>query len=74
VSLRNCRECGKLFAQNRPSDHLCVNCAIVQEDEFKICREFVRNHPASTVVQMSEQTGIPLTRITGWIRDGRMTI
>lgn len=71
MSLLNCIHCGKLFVQNRLVLEICPACFALQEREFLLCREYLREHP-TTVQELSENTRISLSRMMDWIREGRI--
>jgi hypothetical protein len=74
MSLSNCVRCGKLFAQHRTSDMACENCFTVHETEFLLCKDYLRDHPAATLNELSVNTGLPLQRLASWIREGRIQV
>ncbi len=74
MSLSNCVRCGKLFAQIRISDMACNDCFNLHETEFHLCKDYLIDHPAATLNELSVNTGIPMQRISSWIREGRIQI
>jgi NMD protein affecting ribosome stability and mRNA decay len=74
VSLSNCIRCGVLFANNRLFDQVCNDCFDQHEKEFHLCKDYIRSHPTTVLTEISEKTGVPLHRITEWIREGRIQI
>lgn len=70
MQLRNCTRCGKLFAYvNRP---VCPACAKLEEEEFEQVKQYLRQHPYATVLEVAEATGIDQHRIQEWVRQGRL--
>lgn len=63
-----CLWCHRPLASDSESDY-CPSC---QESlEFREVREYVRTHEVNEF-QLAEAFGIPLRRVKGWIRDGRL--
>lgn len=70
MELRNCRRCGKVFAYvNNP---LCPKCVEVEEEEFKLVREYVASHDKPTVQETAEATGVDEKQILKFLREGRL--
>lgn len=70
ADLRNCPECGKLFAYQ--GKNLCRKCQEKEEDEYLIVRRYVRDHPGATVFEVADATGIEEEKILGFLREGRL--
>jgi acyl CoA:acetate/3-ketoacid CoA transferase beta subunit len=47
---------------------------VLQEQEFQLCRDYLRKHPKVTLQEVSENTGIPLKIMMSWIREGRLRV
>lgn len=73
-NLDNCLRCGDLFVL--VSRQICPKCVKKVEQEFKICSQFLRNKQkrSSTIVEMSEKTGVSVTQITEFIREKRLLV
>lgn len=70
ADLRNCPECGRLFAyQGR---NLCKKCQEEEENEYLVVRRYVREHPGATVFEVAEETGVEEEKILQFLRDGRL--
>lgn len=70
--LRNCSRCGRLFGYaGRP---LCSFCIEEEEDEYKIVREFLYENPGSTIIEVSEATGVDSEKIMRFLREERLQI
>ena len=72
MALLNCARCGKLFAQDRLAQEVCLTCFALQEQEFQLCGDYLSKHPTTTIQELSENTGIPLSRMMNWITEGRI--
>lgn len=70
AELRNCAECGRLFAyQGR---NLCSKCLKKEEDQYNIVRRYVRDNPGASVFEVADATGIEEEKILQFLRDGRL--
>lgn len=71
MELRNCSRCGKLF---RSTGHrMCSECREQLDGEFKLVRDYLREHPGARVFAVSQATGVPSSRIYNMVREGRLT-
>lgn len=66
--LRNCRRCGKLFSYLGAS--VCQECREKEERQYEILKEYLTEHPRATVQETSKDTGVPVARITDFLRRG----
>lgn len=68
--LRNCPECGRVFAY--VGKNLCHKCIEKEEEEFRVVRTYVREHPGATIIETSEETGVDEETILIFLREGRL--
>ncbi|MFC4303181.1 hypothetical protein [Cohnella boryungensis] len=61
MELINCGRCGKLQVQ-RP-DTLCKECQQIYISEALIVKEYIKNNPGATVMDLVQHTGYSLKRI-----------
>jgi len=66
----NCPRCGRVFVRIREA--VCEACVKQEEDNFEKVREFVKEHPHKTIKEVAEECEVPMKRILGYIRDGRL--
>lgn len=71
MDLRNCSRCGKLFRSTGLT--ICSECKAHLDEEFKIVRDYLREHPGARVFEVSQATGVPASRIYNMVREGRLT-
>lgn len=71
ANLRNCSECGRLFAYQQGRS-VCSRCLEKEEEEYLVVRRYVRDHPGATVFEVAEETGIEEEKILQFLRDGRL--
>jgi predicted amidophosphoribosyltransferase len=69
--LRNCRDCGKLFVGSLP---LCPDCRQAEDDAFGQVREYLRRHPAASIPETSEATGVAPALVRRFVEEGRLTL
>jgi len=69
AELKNCLQCGRLFAGQ---GKLCRKCQETEEDDFLVVRRYIRDHPGSSVFEVSEATGIEESKILHFLREGRL--
>lgn len=71
MDIRNCVRCGRIF--RKVSLPFCPACVKLDQEEFERVRRYLKEHPNATVVEVSEETDVPVNRIYGWVREGRLT-
>ena len=70
AQLKNCKRCGKLFAYLNNVN--CPDCARVEEEEFDLVREYVKDHDLPTIPETAAATGVAEKYILRWVREGRL--
>lgn len=71
MNLRNCPECGKVFTYVRTN--LCPECQKVDEENYKIVRKYIAEHPGVGITEVSENTGIAEEKILRYLKEGRFS-
>lgn len=71
LDLRNCPNCGRLFAK-KPGVDFCPVCLDTEEEDFQKVKSFLWDHPNSTIEVVHEKTGVSRERIIKFIRDDRL--
>jgi hypothetical protein len=61
MPLINCKQCGVLVL-NAKTDY-CHDCQVERDNCFFTMRNYLRKNPKSTVWEVHEKTGIPLSQI-----------
>ena len=69
----NCRQCGRLF-QYVGISHMCPDCRNEDEATLKVVRDYIWEHQGATTHEVSEATGVSVTRIEKFIREERLEI
>lgn len=70
--LRNCLRCGKLFAYS--CSPICNNCLSIEEEEFKLVKEYVYDNPGAIIPEVSDATGVSIDKIMRFLREERLEI
>lgn len=71
--LKNCKNCGRMFS-SIGGQLFCSKCRTDDESDFKIVREYIYDHPDSTVHDVHEGTGVLEEIILKFLRQGRLTL
>ncbi|MGZ9586272.1 TIGR03826 family flagellar region protein [Paenibacillus marinisediminis] len=72
MELSNCYRCGRLFA--KAFRDLCPHCLKDIEVEYNKCVDYLRTERKATMFELSEATGVSMSQITKFIREGRISI
>lgn len=72
MDLRNCPECGKVFAFIRTN--LCSSCQQIDEENFKKVRMFIAKNPGEDIVTVSKETEVSENKIIRYLRDGKIAV
>lgn len=70
--LDNCPRCGRLYVRHRYP--LCPHCIEKREQDFSLCREYLRDNPETKMKELSEATGVKVQQIIQFIVEGRLII
>jgi hypothetical protein len=67
-----CRICGRLFA--RDGNQECPECHEKDLAEYRIIREYISTHHNVSAVDLNAATGIAISTILRFIKDGRVEL
>lgn len=67
--LRNCRECGNVYAG---TGDRCPACRQRYEEAFAQVSRFLRANPDATIDRVAEETGVKHALILEFLREGRL--
>lgn len=70
LNLKNCKRCGKLF--NFHDHNVCPACIGKDEEDFQKIRDYMREHPGVSTLELSQKTGVEPATITRFLREGRL--
>ena len=71
MNLKNCPQCGKLFASEH-GEKLCPVCLEDEESDFQKVKEFLWDNPKATIEEVHKETGVERDLIIKFIRDDRL--
>ena len=75
MDVRNCRMCGKLYNFiGGPYRNLCPNCIEKMEKKVDEVKEYIEEHKAATINEVSEECDVSSRQIEQWIREERLMI
>ena len=72
MEMAKCAKCKNLFPKFR--EPICEACIKEEEHLFESVKEYLRDHPKTTVGEVSEATGVSTKKIFGYLRDGRIEV
>lgn len=72
MDIRKCKNCGRFFQYH--SSKYCPACVIELDQVFIKLREYIYENPDSTVIEVSENTGVDTEIIMEFLRDGKLEL
>ncbi len=70
--IRNCPRCGKIFTYiSRP---ICNSCLDMEENEFKVVKEYIYDNPGASISEVSAATEVSVEKIMRFLREERLEI
>jgi len=72
MELAKCAKCKNVFPRVR--EPICEKCLKEEEQLFETVKEYLRDHPKSSVSDVAEATGTSARKILGYLRDGRIEV
>lgn len=70
-NITNCKKCGRLFTQTS-SKRICPDCMKEIEEKFTEVREYVRDHPEASIMEVAKQNDVSVELIKQWVREERL--
>lgn len=70
MNLINCQECGKVFAS--AGQKVCPDCSKSEEEKYELVKDYLWDHPNSTVKTVSDATGVEEKLIIKFIKENRL--
>jgi len=71
MELRNCKKCGKL---HYGTGRICSECLRKEEEKFELVKKYLKEHPDSALIRVSEETGVTVSEIERFLREGRLEV
>lgn len=69
-----CPKCNTPFEETESSVYICSNCGYEEPTEFGIVRAYLEEHGNSTAIEIARDTGISISKINSFLRNGRLEI
>jgi len=71
MEVRNCLRCGEVY---RPiaGRRICAACVEADRQEYQSVREYLRRRPKSTMLEVSDATGVSIKKLQEYVREGRL--
>ncbi|MDR7856906.1 hypothetical protein [Tissierella sp.] len=66
-----CKSCGKMFEKD--GKPYCMDCNEKIGKENNLIMEYIREHPASTIMEIIMETGVSLKSIDRLVKDGNIS-
>lgn len=66
--------CFKCGSEMSPGEYTCKVCGQNDMDEYRMIRNYVRSFPNSNAMQIANATGISISKILRYIKDGSLTV
>ncbi|MGG1663764.1 hypothetical protein [Brevibacillus sp. NRS-1366] len=66
-----CFTCGNILD---PGEHSCKVCGQNDMDDYRMIRNYVRSYPNSNAMQIANATGISVSKILRYIKNGSLTV
>ena len=70
MDIRNCRRCGKLFSST--GSPVCSGCTRQDQEDFDKVRDFLFDHPNSTILEIAKATEVDGKTISRFLKEGRL--
>lgn len=71
MELKNCKRCGKL---HYGTGRVCSECMKKEEEKFLLVKSYLKENPDSSLIKVSEETGVTVPEIEKFLRDGRLEV
>jgi uncharacterized protein len=71
--VKNCKMCGKIFQGNEITE-VCKDCITNEDSDFSRIRDFLYEHPHSSIYDVATSLNITINIIKHYLRDGRIEI
>lgn len=71
LNIVNCKKCGRIF-QQVTSRRICPDCERELEDKFVEVRDYIRDHPNVSIMEVSRETEVSVEQLKQWVREERL--
>ncbi len=67
--IQTCPRCQKVHVSQ---GSLCLACRQKEDDQFALVAEYVQNNPHVQAKEVAEETGVDVSSVMKWIKEGRL--
>ena len=71
LNIVNCKKCGRIFQQTS-SRRICPDCEKALEDKFLEVRDYIRQNPNVSIMEVSREKEVSVEQIKQWVREERL--
>ena len=71
LNIINCKKCGRIF-QQITSRRICPDCEKALEDKFLEVRDYMRQNPNVSIMEVSREKEVSVEQIKQWVREERL--
>ena len=71
LNIINCKKCGRIF-QQITSRRICPDCEKAIEDKFLEVRDYIRQNPNVSIMEVSREKEVSVEQIKQWVREERL--
>lgn len=71
-NVKQCKQCGRIFVSYGTS--ICPNCAQEMDRIFQLIKDYIYDHPAANVIEISEKTGVEASVVLDFLKQDRLSI
>ncbi len=72
MQVKQCRMCGRLFQSL--GNAMCLECEERLDQEFRLVRDYLYNHPQAGIVEISKETGVSERSILQFLKEERLSL
>ena len=54
-------------------ESICWSYSIVEEEEFKLVKNYIKIHYGANINEVSKNTGVPVNKILKYVREGKLS-
>ena len=67
----NCKNCGRLFIHQHGPQY-CPKCRSIMEEKFEKVKDYLYDHPGSSIQHLAEVNDVSTQQIVKWVREERL--
>ncbi len=71
MEIKNCKRCGRLHSG---TGKVCRECLKKEEENFDIVKKYLKENPDSSLIKVSDETGVTVPEIERFLKEGRLEV